>query len=167
MKKSRSTSSRLNVCAGLLEWALHPQGSWLSGRLTGRRDHRSWPQLDVRCAINSTQHSTLINDDDRSLRCCYRPVQRRSQSGAYRATPAGWRARHMACPTTSRSSAPQLRDSKSPRKTAASTAAGLRGLRRAASRLRASRGRTPRTARLGAGAQHVQRESRASVSARR
>ena len=136
--------------------AYTPKGSWLTGRLTGRRTMTARGLSSSRSAAQSTARSILSTS--RSMMTTarsdvatgrYNDVANQELTEPRQLEMARLAAGVPDDEQIKRATAP--RTGKTPRKTAASTAAGLRAglLRRGAALRGASRGRTPRTARLG------------------
>ena len=147
----RDRSSRNDVSG-----AYTPKGSWLSGRLTGRRTLTARGLASSRSAAQSTARSILSTS--RSMMTTARSdvaTGRYNDSSSQELTEP--RALEMSRlvtglpddETIKRATAP--RTGKTPRKSAASTAAGLRAglLRRGVALRGRATGRTPRTARMG------------------
>ena len=162
---SMSTRTDRDLGAG----ARTPKGSWLSGRLTGRRTARGGSGAFGYLSSRSTAQSTV-----RSMMSTSRSMMTTARSDV--ATGRYNDAENVEITETRvlemrnlaeaeederrrRAAHGAARTGKTPRKSASSTAAGLRaGLLRRGAQLRGQRsstGRTPRTARMGA---HNQRQ---------
>lgn len=147
--------------------AYTPKGSWLSGRLTGRRGSsltarglnstRSAAQSTAR-SILSTSRSMMTTARSDVATGRYNDVANQELTEPRQLEMARLSHGMPDDEQIKRATAP--RTGKTPRKTAASTAAGLRAglLRRGVALRGASRGRTPRTARLGAGVHSMYKE---------